>query len=58
MDSFTAITASLTIDTAPPSNEENGGTGTPVYCVVFAKEDLPANEENGGTGTPVYCVVA
>ncbi|RDB30253.1 hypothetical protein Hypma_007307 [Hypsizygus marmoreus] len=46
MDSFSEIAAYLSIDTAPPSNEENGGSGNTTYCVVFAKEDVPANEEN------------
>ncbi|RDB16799.1 hypothetical protein Hypma_002646 [Hypsizygus marmoreus] len=58
MDSFIAISAFLNIDTAPPSNEENGGSGNTTYCVVFAKEDVPADEENGGSGNTTYCILA
>lgn len=59
MDSFTFITDLFFATTdSSPADEENKGTGTVAYCVVFAKEDIPTDEENRGTGTVAYCVVA
>ncbi|KAF8064305.1 hypothetical protein FPV67DRAFT_1672026 [Lyophyllum atratum] len=47
MDSFTAITIP---GDSQPTNQEDGGTGNTVYCVVFAKDNVPAEQEDGGTG--------
>ncbi|KAG5653733.1 hypothetical protein H0H81_010990 [Sphagnurus paluster] len=58
MDSFTDISAYTSVETATPTNAENGGNGSTNYCVVFAKEDLPTDAENGGNGSTNYCVVA
>jgi len=58
MDTFEEIMAFFSVDTKPPTQENNGGSGTGVYCVVAAREDLPDDENNGGSGTGVYCVVA
>lgn len=58
MDTFTVANLVATTD-SHPANEENGGGGSTVYCVVFAhaEESTIVDEENGGGGSTVYCVV-
>ncbi|KAF9463280.1 hypothetical protein BDZ94DRAFT_1259563 [Collybia nuda] len=59
MDSFTVANLVATTD-SHPTNEEGGGSGSTVYCVVFAhtEETTITNEEGGGGGGTVYCVIA
>ncbi|KAF9463273.1 hypothetical protein BDZ94DRAFT_1259534 [Collybia nuda] len=53
MDSFTIADLSTTTTDSHPTNEECGGSGTTVYCVVFARseESTIADKEGGGGGS-------